>query len=123
MLDVEARTAELAHPRRELDDVAEPRRSEKARAGVDQGYAHDAVGRAEVVRLHAERRFEQGPGAPIEELEKPAVEDDPGRIAMAPFDGELAPVEEAGHRPISTRRRTRRLLAPTNHDGRACARP
>src|ERR1700730_11262687 len=36
MLDVETRTAELAHPRRELDNVTEPRRSEKARASADQ---------------------------------------------------------------------------------------
>src|SRR5580692_12428326 len=100
MLDVEARTAELAHPRRELDDVAEPRRSEKARAGVDQRYAHDAVGRAEFVRLHAERRLEQGPGAPIEEFEEPALEDDPGRVAMSPFDHELPSVDETGHRVV-----------------------
>src|SRR3984957_4450267 len=97
MLDVETRTAELAHPGRQLDDVAEPRRSQKARAGIDQGYAHDAEGRAELVRLHAERRLEQGPGAPIEEFEEPAVEDDAGRVAMAPFDHELPSVDETGH--------------------------
>src|SRR6202140_1227455 len=68
MLDVETRTAELAHPGRQLDHVAEPRRSQKARAGIDQGYAHDAEGRAKLVRLHAERRLEQSPGIPIEEL-------------------------------------------------------
>src|ERR1700722_3195487 len=97
MLDVETRTTELAHSRRELDDVAEPCRSEEARAGIDQGYAHDAVGRAELVRLHAERRLEQGPRAPIEELEEPAVEDDAGRVAMTPFDHELPSVDKTGH--------------------------
>ena len=98
MLDVETRTAELGQPRRQLDDIAEPRWSQKARAGIDQRYAHDAVGRAELVRLHAERRLEQGPGAPIEEFEEPAVEDDAGRVAMAPFDHELPSVDEIVHR-------------------------
>src|ERR1700722_16285704 len=97
MLDVETRTAELAHPGRQLDDVAEPRRSQKARAGIDQRDPHDAVGRAELVRLHAERRLEKGPGAPIEEFEEPAVEDDAGRVAMTPFDHELPSVDETGH--------------------------
>src|ERR1700722_15293330 len=97
MLDVETRTAELAHPGRQLDDVAEPRRSQKARAGVDQGYAHDAVGRAELVRLYAERSLKEGPRAPIEEFEEPAVEDDAGRVAMTPFDHELPSVDETGH--------------------------
>src|ERR1700688_828968 len=100
MLDVETRTAELAHPGRQLDDVAEPRRSQKARAGIDQGYAHDAVGRAELVRLHAKRRLKKGPRAPIEEFEEPAVEDDAGWVAMAPFDHELPSVDETGHRVV-----------------------
>lgn len=100
MLDIKTRTTELAHPGRELDDVAESRRSEKARAGIDQRYAHDAEGRAELVRLHAERRLEQGPRAPVEEFEETAVEDDAGRVAMAPFDHELPSVDETGHRVI-----------------------
>src|ERR1700727_1355905 len=97
MLDVETRTAELSHPGGELDNIAEPRRRQKARAGIDQRYAHDAESRAELVRLHAERRLEQGPGAPIEKFEEPAVEDDAGRVAMAPFDHELPSVDETGH--------------------------
>src|SRR5580700_6792833 len=103
MLDVETRTAELAHSGCQLDDVAEPRRREKARAGIDQGDAHDAEGRAELVRLHAECRLEEGPRAPIEELEEPAVEDDAGRVAMAPFDHELPSVDETGHRVVCRR--------------------
>ena len=52
---------------------------------------------AELRRPHAERRLEQQPCAPVEELEEAAVEYDAGRIAMTPFDGELPAIDEIGH--------------------------
>src|SRR5262249_38109339 len=86
--DVEARTAELADPRRQLDSVAEARRPDEFRAGVDQRNTHDAVSRAEFVRLDAQRHFEQRPGTRVEILEKPRIEDNSRGVAMTPLDDE-----------------------------------
>ena len=97
MFDVEAGTAERAHPRDHLDDIAEARRRDEARAGVHQRNAENAEGGRQFVRLHAERRLEQAPGAAIEKLEEAGVEDDPGGVAMSPLDREMPPVDETGH--------------------------
>ena len=80
-----------------LHDVAEPRRGKEARAGVNQRNADDPEGAGKISRLYAERRLEKRPSAPIEEFEETAVEDDPCRVAIAPFDGELPPAEDIGH--------------------------
>src|SRR5271155_2719070 len=102
MLDVETRAAERNDLRRQLHRIAEARRRDEARAGVDQRQAEDAERRGKLGRLHAEGFFKKRPGAPIEEFEKVAVEDDAGRVALAPFDGEMPPADEIGHaRPDS----------------------
>src|SRR5262245_37665014 len=94
MLDVEARAAERAHPGCYLDRVAESDGLDEIGARVDQGNADDAESAGEVLRLHAERRLEHVPGVGVEDLEEAAVENDAGRIALAPFDGQLPAVGE-----------------------------
>ena len=57
-------------------------------------------------RLYAQRGLEQHPGAPVEELEKAAVEDDARGVAMAPLDGKPPSVYEFRHdRMIAVKRR------------------
>jgi hypothetical protein len=69
----------------------------RKRAGIDQGQPGNAKRRCELGRLHAEGGLEQHPGAPVEKLEKSAVEDDAGRVAMAPLDGKAPPVNQFSH--------------------------
>ena len=78
-------------------DVAETRRHDEAGAGIDQRNTNDSIHGTKLMRLHAEGRFEQHPGAPIEELEKASVEDDSGGIAVSPLDGELPLAVKLGH--------------------------
>ncbi len=49
------------------------------------------------MRLHAEGGLEHFPGVGVEDLEVAAVEHDAGRIALAPFDGQLPAVGERRH--------------------------
>ena len=97
MLDIKARTPELAHVGGELDTIAEARWREKPRAGIDQWQAGNAECGREIRRLHAERSFEQRPCSPVEELEEMTVEDDAGGVAMAPLNGKAPAADEFGH--------------------------
>src|SRR5215831_6564274 len=81
----------------QFDLVAEAGRRQKTRAGIDQGQPGNAKRRCELGRLHAEGGLEQHPGAPVKKLEKSAVEDDAGRVAMAPLDGKAPPVNKFSH--------------------------
>src|SRR5262249_3936595 len=111
MLDIKARPAELADMGREFDDIAKARRREKAGTGIDQRQAGNAERRPQIRRLHAERGLEQQPRAPIENLKKPAVEDDAGGIAMAPLDGKAPAADEFGHQNMIARKRGKRQLS------------
>src|SRR6516162_7881134 len=106
MLDVEARSAKFADERRNLDGVAELDRHEKAGTRVDQRDAGDVMEREQFRARHAERGFEQLPGAGIEKFEETAVEYDAGRIAGAPLDRETPAVDKSGHRNASGTRRS-----------------
>jgi len=77
--------------------IAEPCRGEEARAGIDQWKTQDPESGSEIRRLGAQRGCKKRPGAPVKKLEKAAVENDTGRIAVSPFDGELPPADEIGH--------------------------
>src|SRR5215472_2651197 len=81
----------------EFDQVAESRRGQKTRAGIDQRQPGDAEGRCQFGGLHPQRCLEQQPGAPVKEFKKPAVEDNAGGVAMAPLDGKAPPMNEFGH--------------------------
>src|SRR5262245_4810887 len=93
----ETRAAKFAHFGGNVRHVVEFGRLEKARLGADQGNSDDAEGRCQLLRLHPERLLEQPPGAPVEILEKTAVEHDACRVAMTPFDRELPAIDEIGH--------------------------
>src|SRR5262245_27636790 len=97
MLDVEARAAEFAHPRNHVDDVAESDRPEEISARVHQRNSDNTEGVRKLVRLDPERRLEHLPCAGIEDLEETAVEHDPGRVALAPLDGQLPAIDERRH--------------------------
>src|SRR5919197_1928740 len=97
MRHLEARSPELADLGGDVRHIAEPGGLEKASLGVDQGDSDDAEDASQLVWPDVERRFEQAPRAPIEKLEEAAVEHDPGRVAMTPFDGELPAIDEIGH--------------------------
>jgi hypothetical protein len=81
----------------QFDLVAEPRRRQKTRPGIDERQPGNAKGCRQIGRLHAERGLEQHPGAPIEKFEKAAVKDDAGGVAMAPLNGKAPPVDEFCH--------------------------
>src|SRR5664280_2413242 len=104
VLDVETGAAELRHPRGDIHHVAEFRGFQEIGARVHQRNTDDAEGFRQLMRRHAERGFEQHPGADVEHLEKAAVEHDAGRVALAPFDGQLSAECERRHanclRPI-----------------------
>jgi len=144
MRHIEARSPEFADLRRQLDGIAESDRPQKPCARIDQRQADNAEGRGEIGRFHAQRRFEQCPRAPIEKFEESAVEDETGRIALSPLDGEMPPVDEMRHGKFAmeTMGRTfgarssatvpglsnaacqmQRKAGAKTHDGRACARP
>src|SRR5262245_20669121 len=97
MLDVEARAAEFADARGHVYNVAELDRPEEIGAGVHQRNSDNAERVRQLVRLDPERRLEHLPGAGIEDLEETAVEHDPGRIALAPFDGQFPAMDESRH--------------------------
>ena len=89
-----------------LDLVAEFGRHHEFGARIDQRHAEDFEGLRHLVRLHAERGLEQVPARRVEKLEEAAVEDDAGRVAIGPVDGELPLVDEVAHempRPIRNR--------------------
>src|SRR5262249_37047501 len=113
VLDLETRAVELAYPRGHVDHVAKPDGGDEIGARVDQGNADDAEGAGKLTRLHAKGGLEQLPGVGVEDLEEAAVEHDPGRIALAPFDGHLPAVGErrqAGCLRSCSRRYSRRAL-------------
>src|SRR5262249_19224998 len=97
MPHLEPRPPELADLGGTVRDVVELGGLDEAGAGVDDRKAHDAEGRPQLRRPHAQRLLEHAPDAPVEELEEVAVEDDAGRIAMTPFDDELPVVDEIAH--------------------------
>jgi len=97
MCDLEARAAELGYLRCVIDDIAEPDRRDEARPDIDQRHGEDVEFRRQLVPGHTERGLEQRPGAGVEDLEESGVENDAGRIAIAPFDPELPAVDEIGH--------------------------
>src|SRR5262252_6659100 len=97
MRHVQARAPEFADLGGDVRDIVELSGLEKAGLGVHQRNAHDAEGRAQLVRRYAQCRFEQQPDAPIEKLEEMAVEHDAGRVAMTPFDRESPAAHEIGH--------------------------
>src|SRR5262245_20867619 len=97
MLDVEARAAEFADARGHVYNVAELDRPEEIGAGVDQRNSDNSERVSQLVRLDPERRLEHLPGARVEDLKETAVEHDPGRIALAPLDGQFPPIDERRH--------------------------
>ena len=75
----------------DASSTASPNRAgeRKLARGVDQRNADDAEGGPKSGGLTPSAGLEQRPGAPVEELEEAAVEDDAGRVAVAPFNREL----------------------------------
>src|SRR4051794_4771282 len=94
MLDSEAAAPQMADSALHDHLVAEGARDQKAGAQVD----HRAADRAEMGEqgafLHAERRGEEGPGAGVEDGEITREEYDSRRVAVAPFDGDVAPMRK-----------------------------
>jgi hypothetical protein len=92
MFDFEARSA--AFDQRGLDRhfVTEPRRQAKARPGLDQWMSGEGVGLQVVDFVHAERALDENGRGRVEHLEIARIEDDPGGIAVAPFDADIADV-------------------------------
>src|SRR5262249_52483449 len=54
---------------------------------------------------HAEHGLEHLPGAPVEIFEEAAVEDNAGRVTMAPFDRQRSKVDQVRHRLLVARGR------------------
>src|SRR5262249_13237764 len=94
MRHVKARAPECADLGGDVGDVVELGRLEKAGLGVDQRNSHDAEGRAQLIRPHAQGRFEQQPDAPIEKFEEMAVERGAGGVEMPPSACDPRGVEE-----------------------------
>ena len=80
-----------------LDHVTEFGRHHEFGARIDQRNAEDFEGLGHVLWLDAESGLEQVPARGIKELEEAAVENDPGRIAIGPVDGEMPLVDEVAH--------------------------
>src|SRR5262245_49409038 len=97
MLDAKARAAEFADARGHVYNVAELDRPEEIGAGVDQRNSDNSERVSQLVRLDPERRLEHLPGARVEDLKETAVEYDPGRIALAPLDGQFSAIDERRH--------------------------
>ena len=92
MLDVEAAATEFPDLCLDHDLVTVGRRNQETGAQVDHRAADGAVMCQQLHLLHAEGRGEQCPGAGVEIGEVARKEDDAGRIAVAPFDGDLVSV-------------------------------
>src|SRR5215472_11539008 len=90
VLDLEARAAAADHRGLDRDLVAEPGRQQKSRPGLDQRVAGKFVDLEIVDLLHAQRPLEQYYRRNIEKLEVASKENDPGRVAVAPFDADFA---------------------------------
>src|SRR5262249_44408630 len=97
MLDVEARAAEFAHPPNHVHDVAESDRPEEISSRVHQRNSDNPEGVRNLVRLAAEPRLAYLPCAGIEDLDETAVEHHPGRVALAPLDGQMPAIDERRH--------------------------
>src|SRR5262249_8008390 len=94
VMHVEARAAQRRDRPLGHDLVAEPGGDEKAGMGVDQRMADEVIGLEVIVLAHAERALDQRRRAGVEHAEIARVIDDPGGIAIAPFDAHEAAVDE-----------------------------
>src|SRR5215469_9231247 len=96
VLDLEARAAAADHGGLDRDLVAEPGRQQKSRPGLDQRMTGKFVSLEIFDLLHAQRPLEQYDGGDIEHFEIAGKENDPGRVAVAPFDPGFAGAGEHG---------------------------
>src|SRR5215468_6951641 len=94
VVHVEARAPQRRDRGLDHDFVAEPGGDEKAGMGVDQRVPGEIIGLEVIVLAHAERALDERRGAGVEDGEIAGVVDDPGRIAIAPFDAHEAAVGE-----------------------------
>src|SRR5665647_2320018 len=102
VLDVEARPAEV-DGRHHHYVVAEPRGFEKARLRARQRPAGEFKRLEHLEFGDAERVLEQRRGRGVEDFEITRIENDAGRVAVAPFDADRAGVADHARRLIPWR--------------------
>src|SRR5215475_5984218 len=110
VLHIEARTAELADPRGDLNHVTEFDGLDEICSCVHKRNSQDAEGTGKVRRLDPKCGLEQLPRARVEYLEESAVEHDARGIALAPFDCELLAIGKR-HHALASRHETFRVIA------------
>jgi len=104
VLHVEARAAQRGDRGLDRHLVAVPGGNEKTRMGVDQRMPGEIIGLEIVALAHSERALDESRGAGVENGEIARVVDDPGRIAIAPFDAHDAVIDEHAPAPLSAAR-------------------
>ena len=89
---MEARAAHLGDARLDHHVVAIARRDQESRPRRDHRKAGEVVGRQQRLLVEPERRLDHELGRVIEHREIAWVKHDPGRVAVAPLDADLAAV-------------------------------
>src|SRR5580704_18315358 len=94
MLELETRPADIDELGFDRNLVAEPRRQPEFCPRLRQRMPHKVIGLQILDLLHAERAFEQHRGRDVEKVEIAHVENNAGRVAVAPFYSGFADVAE-----------------------------
>ena len=114
MLDVEAGTTEL-YCASDGHVIPETSWLEESRARAHERKAVEIEVLEHVEFGHAERALEQKRRRCIEDLEIARIEDNPGRVAVAPFDPYLARIAECVHRGNAFIRSSPRKRGPSSN--------
>jgi hypothetical protein len=94
VLHVKARSAEVRNTRANLNVFSERHRVNEIGLHIHKRESEYAEGARYLMALYAKRNLKELPGALVENLEKPTVEYEPRRVALTPFDGYRASIDE-----------------------------
>src|SRR5215211_5250914 len=118
MLHIEARAAKLADARFSDHIVAVLRRRQELGARLHDRIAAELVGLQHLVFRHPGRTLEQARDAGFEHFEIARIEHDPGGVAVAPFDADIAAVGQHAFKPHRGAMRnppSRRMTSPLRY--------